>query len=282
MYKLRVGSTVNSIQGLGFKDGRYHYKIRDDFATNLQKTIDAGIDTVEVGICGTFNAFDLEEKLDEVLDIIIKSKVKVNSFHFPAEVHWCDLASLWEEDRMEIVKWLGKIFKWVDVVSPSAFVFHPGGLLVNAKNAEVGFDAFCRSCEELAGLTDKAVCMENMVYGHILESIDKMERLVKRVPNIGIVVDTNHFLHEGDRAEDAIKRLGSNVKTLHVSDYDFITEKHLMPGKGKNDWMKIIGALEEVGYNGVFNYEIGMNGYTFEDVKANFDELFDRYNSLKK
>ena len=34
-------------------------------------------------------------------------------------------------------------------------------------------------------------------------------------------------------------------------------------------------ALAKIGYNGVFNYELGV---TLEEVKANFDELFTTYN----
>ena len=50
--------------------------------------------------------------------------------------------------------------------------------------------------------------------------------------------------------------MGGRIITLHVSDYDFVDERHLLPGEGKNPWGEILRALEEVGYDGRFTYEV--------------------------
>ena len=56
--------------------------------------------------------------------------------------------------------------------------------------------------------------------------------------------------------EDFIKKLGSKIVTLHVSDYDFRNERHWLPYEGKNNWVDIVTLLEEAGYCGPFMYEI--------------------------
>ena len=77
--------------------------------------------------------------------------------------------------------------------------------------------------------------------------------------------------------------LSDRVKTLHISDHDYIDERHVLPKDGKIDWMKLIGALEKIGYQGVFDYEILREMkeyvfYTFADIKRNHEELFAQYN----
>ena len=100
--------------------------------------------------------------------------------------------------------------------------------------------------------------------------------IIKRadIKNLKICLDTNHFLKE--KTEDAIMALGEEIKTLHVSDGDYINERHWLPGKGKIDWNAVIGALQKVGYEGVFNYEVDKQ--TAETIKENHKMLFDNYN----
>jgi len=93
--------------------------------------------------------------------------------------------------------------------------------------------------------------------------------------NVGFCVDVNHFMRE--RPEDAIRKLGNRVWSLHISDYDFVDERHWLPGEGSNDWTAILQALEDVGYKGPFLYEVKAY-YTNAQVAENKKALFDAYN----
>ena len=88
----------------------------------------------------------------------------------------------------------------------------------------------------------------------------------------------NHFLL--DKTADAILALGKWVSAIHVSDYDGVYEKHWMPKEGSNNWIKIIGNLEKIGYNGAFTYEVDSvkYGYTYADIRKNYESLFEEYN----
>ena len=90
---------------------------------------------------------------------------------------------------------------------------------------------------------------------------------------IRICVDVNHFLQE--KSEDGVLALGSRIITTHISDHDYIDERHRLPGQGSIDWMALIAAFEKIGYTGVFNYET-LN--TVAEVKENYDWLFSEYN----
>ena len=66
--------------------------------------------------------------------------------------------------------------------------------------------------------------------------------------------DANHLFRESE--VDYIKKLGKRIVTTHISDRDNINERHWLPGEGLLDWVSIVDALEDVGYNGVWLYEI--------------------------
>ena len=83
---------------------------------------------------------------------------------------------------------------------------------------------------------------------------------------------------------DFVHRIGKKIITLHVSDYDFVNERHWLPGEGKNDWQAIYKALQEIEYNGVWLYELGFGStkkitrerpLTCEDFVRNAREIFE-------
>ena len=44
--------------------------------------------------------------------------------------------------------------------------------------------------------------------------------------------------------------------SLHISDYDYVDERHDLPGNGVNDWQKLLPMLRDGGYKGPALYEI--------------------------
>lgn len=282
MFKLDCSVSVDCIVPLGLRDGKYHYKMDPDFKRKLDEIRQADIKKVELDLTGLSYAWVFEEFLLKASEAIKEAGLTLNSLHLPFGMDWVDLVSPWENDRKEIVRWMIKIFGWVDKYNPAAYVLHPGGYKVKEENRPGAMDRLCLSASELAKGTKTPVCIENMVGGVLMNTVDKVEEYANRVPNAHVVLDVNHLLH--DKPEDAIMRLGNRIKALHISDYDFVYERHAMPKTGKIEWMKVLGALEKVGFKNAFTYELYMKkyGYTFKQIKQNYDELFDEYNSLKK
>lgn len=87
-------------------------------------------------------------------------------------------------------------------------------------------------------------------------SADMCELLAAH-PVLRSCFDTNHLL--GEDAGDYIRAVGDRIVTTHVSDYDFINERHWLPGEGKQDFLAILSMLREVGYAGPWLYELGLS-----------------------
>ncbi len=277
MFDLKLSVSVGAIKPIGFSGDRFQYVISENFKQKLIDVKNLGFEAVEVGINSTYNAFEVDALIDEIINQIIESGIKVNSFHLPFAREWSDIAETYEPDRVGFVGWFKNIFKKLEKVNPRAFVLHPGGM--NARDAEKSFEALCKSADELAESTNVFVCIENMVKSKFFERKEQFIKFKNTVKKAKMVLDVNHLLH--DRAEDILLELGGDcVKTLHISDYDFENERHWLPKEGKNDWMKIIATLEKIGYDGVFNYEVN-TCYSLEQIKQNFDELMAEYNSKK-
>lgn len=56
--------------------------------------------------------------------------------------------------------------------------------------------------------------------------------------------------------EDFIRYFGNRVKMLHMHDNNGFSDQHLMPPYGNVNWPAVFDALEEIGYDGYYNYEI--------------------------
>lgn len=121
-----------------------------------------------------------------------------------------------------------------------------------------------------AGIT---LALENLPRSCICRVKEEMVQILDAIPDLRVCFDSNHCLLQTN--PDYIRACGNKIVTLHISDYDFINERHLLPGDGMNPWDKLLSALEEVDYNGVFNYEITRNhpkypnGVSLADIRAN-------------
>ena len=90
-------------------------------------------------------------------------------------------------------------------------------------------------------------------------------------------VDTGHsnkaMRYGNPTAADVIRRIGSDISVLHLNDNDTFTDQHKIPCTGTIDFNDVFNALDEVGYNGVYNMEIGLGqhfGEGFEIEEAEF------------
>ncbi|HHX53295.1 MAG TPA: sugar phosphate isomerase/epimerase [Clostridiales bacterium] len=114
------------------------------------------------------------------------------------------------------------------------------------------------------------LCVENLPRTCLGRCSGDLIYLIGDEPNIFCVYDTNHLLMQ-DNIE-FIREIGHKIIALHVSDYDFIDERHLIPGMGKNDWKGIINALEAAGYPGDWTYELKRE-WTAKQVYENKKQL---------
>lgn len=62
--------------------------------------------------------------------------------------------------------------------------------------------------------------------------------------------------------EEYIRYFGQRVKMLHMHDNNGFTDQHLIPPYGTVNWPEVFKALDDIGYDGYYNFEIA---YKFGD-----------------
>lgn len=116
-------------------------------------------------------------------------------------------------------------------------------------------------------------------FGNIDEFIKSYNRVCAvddYAEHFKICVDTGHsnkaMRFGNPTPADIIRMLGPNIVVLHLNDNDTITDQHKIPMSGTIDWNDVFSALEEVGYNGVYNMELDLRhfGKDFETEEAAF------------
>ncbi len=82
---------------------------------------------------------------------------------------------------------------------------------------------------------------------------------------ITVCVDTGHsnkaMRYNNPKPADVIRRLGKEVTALHLNDNDTFTDQHKMPLTGTIDWKDVFDALDEIGYDGIYNMEVNLNHF---------------------
>ena len=91
-----------------------------------------------------------------------------------------------------------------------------------------------------------------------------------------ICVDTGHsnkaMRFGNPTPADVIRMLGKNIVALHLNDNDTFTDQHKIPRTGTIDWDDVLNALDEIGYDGIYNMELALShfGKNFEIEEAEF------------
>lgn len=97
-----------------------------------------------------------------------------------------------------------------------------------------------------------------------------LKKLFDAIPtkNKVLCMDTGH-IHEATPfgvpdAPEAIRILGSDIKILHLHDNNASADQHLPPlihGRNVINWPEVFDALDDIGYDGVYNFELSLSCY---------------------
>ena len=193
-----------------------------------------------------------------------------------------DPAALTKEKRNDTVNYLSPLIKKAGSIGIRNFVIHPSAEPIREEDREESLQC---SGETLIRLADVAapfggcIAVENLPRTCLGRDSYDILKLLSFDDRLRTCFDTNHLFYE-DLAE-YIRKVGDKLITTHVSDFDYKNERHWLPGEGKVDWMKLIGALREIGYKGPWLYELGYKPantirrreLTAVDFKDNYDTL---------
>ncbi len=212
--------------------------------------------------------------------------VEVRSVHLPFlpfEIN--DLSSLDASVRANTVSAHAELLARASDAGIRVAVVHPSAEPIPASERA---ERLKYTQESLALLAERAaacgavVAVEDLPRTCIGSTLAEMEFLLEADGRLRLCFDTNHLLGGADRNPAYIRALGHKFVTLHVSDYDFVDERHLLPGEGRNDWSAIVSLLEDAGYGGPFLYEVrrtpqaGRRALRYDDYRRNYDAVVNK------
>lgn len=89
---------------------------------------------------------------------------------------------------------------------------------------------------------------------NLVETADDALRMMREAeaPNVKVMFDTFHALYRREVPADYVTRMGEHLAHIHLSDHD-----RLPPGSGGMDFLPLLQAVKESGFDGYLSMEIG-------------------------
>ena len=219
-----------------------------------------GIDAVEFSFSKDkyYNEFDFVNRAQEYADRVREAGLEWWSLHLPFSGK-LDITNMDDEMREEIVRINTEMILAAGKAGCKVAVLHPSSEPISD---DVRPQRLAYSRENIIRLREACdqvgmkLAVENLPRTCLCNRSQEMIALL-RDTGAGVVFDTNHSLVEENVAFlNALVDAGLEILSLHVSDYDFVDERHRLPGDGINDWKGIMAALEKAGYHGPLMYEV--------------------------
>ena len=161
----------------------------------------------------------------------------------------------------QTVEYFKDLIKKGSAIGIKHFVAHPSGEPVFDEQRDSRLECSKKSVARLAEYAKDfgaVICIENLPRSCIGRNSEEMLAILSAHEDLRCCFDTNHLLSH-EEPHEFIRKLGKRIVTLHVSDYDFLDERHWLPGEGDADWQKIYQALCDIEYEGIWMYELSLN-----------------------
>jgi len=184
--------------------------------------------------------------------------VNLWSFHLPFahDVTLC-IESLDEKIRKFSIDFLSEHIRRATDIGIKKIVIHGSSEPIKPEERTEKMKRAKDSLNKLAevSLNSGAVlAVENLPRTCLGNVSTELKDMISVHNNLKVCFDVNHLLKESHTG--FINNLGDKIITTHISDYDFIDERHWLPGEGDIDWNNLYSLLKSVNYDGVFMYEV--------------------------
>ncbi|MFN3198074.1 MAG: sugar phosphate isomerase/epimerase family protein [Bradymonadia bacterium] len=92
----------------------------------------------------------------------------------------------------------------------------------------------------------------------LVERADEVSTLIEVVgsPILGVNLDIGHAICAFEDPEESIQLLAGRIWNVHVEDIKGRKHHHLVPGEGDIDFVRVMRALRDVGYDGHLTVEL--------------------------
>lgn len=240
----------------------------------------AGIDAMEISVDqDAYAGLDYQA----ICHLAKEYEMELWSYHLPyGPFTEIDISN--RELKQHTIAYLSELIKKGTDIGIDKFIIHASGEPIEEEKRGERMECAKESLAELADIAAKCgavIAVEDLPRTCLGRDSADIAELLSAHDALRVCFDTNHLLTEDPI--DFIYKLGDRIITTHVSDCDFINERHWLPGEGKINWQALLQALKDVDYQGAWLYEIGFacpktiirdRDLTCEDFVRNARELF--------
>ncbi len=234
----------------------------------------AGIELGSGHIAGIRNADDPERAAEDARAVVADLGMKMPQVHLllPANIATAD------DDRR--ASDMAIALREVELAARAGIevgVIHPGGdcpgtfAELEAETAR-RIENFARLCGHAANC-GFSIAVENTFdrdpghpgadgrryFGSVISELHELIDATA-ASNFGICLDTGHTNIMGISMAEAVRQCGDRLTATHMNDNNGSADQHVCPGYGSVDWLPGMAALREIGWDGIFNIEIGGAG----------------------
>ena len=210
--------------------------------------------------------------------------IKLHSMHLPfMPFTQIDISSPALAD--DTVEYYRELIEKGASIGIKIFVLHPSGEPIKDEERSIRMETAKKTLARLAEIAkanDAVIAVENLPRSCLGKNSTEIAELLSAHEALRACFDTNHLLSEP--LADFMRNIKDRIITTHISDYDFVNERHWLPGEGKIDWQEILSILTEIGYQGPWMYELSLvcpktilrdRTLCHADLMRNAQELFD-------
>jgi protein FrlC len=224
-----------------------------------------GYDGVEIGCAAphAWPAYLSKERRAELRKLLEASGLQaVSLLPTPGGGPGFNPASPLPEEREATVRYYNEV---IDLASDlgAKKVLYIAGWQIFGTSRQQAWDRTKNCLDQIASHADKKgitiVVEPTAAATNLIETADDAMELMRSVArdNVKVMFDTLHALYRNEIPADYVRAMRDDLVHIHVSD-----SNRVIPGEGRVDWIGLMQALNECGYDGYLTMEIGLDSRT--------------------
>jgi len=224
-----------------------------------------GYDGVEIGCAAphAWPAYLSKERRAELRNLLEVSGLQaVSLLPTPGGGPGFNPASPLPEEREATIRYYNEVIDLASDLGANK-VLYIAGWQIFGTTRQQAWDRSKNCLDQIASHADKKgitiVVEPTAAATNLIETADDAMELMRSVArdNVKVMFDTLHALYRNEIPADYVRAMRDDLVHIHVSD-----SNRVIPGEGRVDWIGLMQALNECGYDGYLTMEIGLDSRT--------------------
>lgn len=221
-----------------------------------------GYDGIEIGAAAPHAYPDYldKERRREIKKILEDNNLELSSMlPAPGGGPGHNVASPLPEERRTAIEQYKKVGELCSELGGNTLLYVAGWQIYGTERQQAwgwSRDALSEIAETVEGYGVTVAVEPTPTDSNLIEDCDDAITLMREVdrPNVKLMFDTIHAMYRNEVPTDYVYRMGKDLHHVHLSDMD-----RLPPGADRGDFVGLVEALKEIGYEGYLAMEIGFN-----------------------